>query len=94
MQDEFVRLRWTPDWVPEATRQVPHLRRLIAHCHIKSIPVLYTGFAKTYAYLDRPRSGQTLANRYSELEVDQSAYFVEGQVWHELAPAPDALMIH
>ncbi|MHA2315923.1 MAG: cysteine hydrolase, partial [Candidatus Hermodarchaeia archaeon] len=28
MQDEFVKPHWTPDWVPEATRQVPQIKRL------------------------------------------------------------------
>ena len=32
MQDEFVKPHWTPYWVPEATRQVPRIKKLIEHC--------------------------------------------------------------
>jgi len=35
MQDEFVKPRWTPYWVPEATRQVPRIKRLTEHCRKK-----------------------------------------------------------
>jgi isochorismate hydrolase len=33
MQDEFVKPHWSPDWVPEATRHVPRVKRLIEHCN-------------------------------------------------------------
>jgi hypothetical protein len=29
MQNEFVRPEWTPYWVPEATRRIPTIRKLI-----------------------------------------------------------------
>jgi hypothetical protein len=32
MQDEFVRPGWTPYWIPQATRQVSRLARLLATC--------------------------------------------------------------
>jgi len=32
MQDEFVRPGWTPYWIPEATRRVPQIARLVAAC--------------------------------------------------------------
>ena len=32
MQDEFVKPHWTPDWVPEATNQVPRIKRLMHAC--------------------------------------------------------------
>jgi isochorismate hydrolase len=35
MQDEFVRPGWTPYWVPEATRRVPHIARLVAACRAR-----------------------------------------------------------
>src|SRR4030042_305318 len=86
MQDECVKPGWTPYWVPEATRQVPRIKRLIEHCRSTAIPVIYTVFSKTHGYLDRPRSGKTMPNRYPDLDIDQSPFFVEGRVWHELAP--------
>ena len=94
MQDEFVKPHWTPDWVPEATRQVPRIKRLIEHCREKGIPVIFTVYSKTHNYLDRPKTGPLMPGRYSELEIDRSSFFVEGRVWHELAPRKDEIVIH
>lgn len=94
MQDEFVKPHWTPDWVPEATRQVPRIKRLIEHCRQKGIPVIFTVYSKTHNYLDRPKTGPLMPGRYSELKIDRSSFFVEGHVWHELAPRDDEIVIH
>ena len=94
MQDEFVKPHWTPDWVPEATRQVPQIKRLIEYCREKGIPVIFTVYSKTHNYLDRPKTGPLMPGRYSELKIDRSSFFVEGHVWHELAPRDDELVIH
>ncbi len=94
MQEEFVKPYWTPDWVPEATRQVPRIKRLIEHCRVKKIPVIFTVYSKTHNYLDRPKTGPLMPSRYSEVEVDRSLFFVEGRVWHELAPKEDEIVIH
>jgi nicotinamidase-related amidase len=93
MQDEFVRPRWTPYWVPAATRQVPLIRRLVTACRAVSVPVLYTVFSDTHGYLDRPRSGSAMPNRFTDLEAD-ARWFRDGYVWHELAPAPGEIVIH
>jgi len=94
MQDEFVRPHWSPDWVPEATRQVPRIKRLIEHCRNKHIPVIYTVYSRTHHYLDRPKTGKFMPGRYSELNIDWSLFYVEGRVWHELAPREHELVIH
>jgi nicotinamidase-related amidase len=94
MQDECVKPHWTPYWVPEATRQVPRIKKLIEHCRAKEIPVIFTVYSKTHHYLDRPSSGSSMPNRYPELDIDQSSFFVEGRVWHELAPREDEIVIH
>ena len=94
MQDEFVKPHWTPDWVPDATRKVPLIRRLIEHCRAKGIPVIFTVYSKTHNYLDRPKTGSLMPGRYSELEIDRSSFFVEGNVWHELAPKDNEIVIH
>jgi nicotinamidase-related amidase len=86
MQDEFVKPHWSPYWVPEATRQVPRIKKLIEHCRKQVIPVIYTVYSDTYGDLDRPRTLSLMPNRFPELDIDQSAYFRKGQVWHELAP--------
>jgi len=94
MQDEFVKPHWTPDWVPEATRQVPSIKRIIEHCREKGIPVIFTVYSKTHNYLDRPKTGPLMPGRYSELEIDRSSFFVKGRVWHELAPRKNEIVIH
>jgi nicotinamidase-related amidase len=94
MQDEFVKPHWTPYWIPEATRQVPRIRKLAEHCRAKGIPVIFTVFSKTNNYLDRPITGPLMPNRYPDLEIDQSSLFVEGRVWHELAPKEGEIIIH
>lgn len=94
MQDEFVRPGWTPYWVPAAMEQVPAISRLIADSRDLRIPVIYTVFSRTHDYLDRPASGSVMPNRYPELEVDPSAWFVEGRIWEALAPLPGELVLH
>ena len=93
MQDEFVKPHWSPDWVPEATRQVPRIKKLIEHCRSKKIPVIYTVYSKTHHYLDRPKTGPLMPGRYSEVKVDRSTFFVKGHVWHELTPRDDEIVI-
>ena len=93
MQDEFVKPHWTPDWVPEATRQVPLIKRLIEHCRAKNVPVIFTVYSKTHNYLDRPKTGAVMPGRYREVKADRSSSFVEGRVWRELAPADDEVVI-
>ena len=93
MQDEFVKPHWSPDWVPEATRQVPLIKRLIEHCRSKNIPVIYTVYSKTHSFLDRPKTGEFMPGRYSELDIDFSVFFKEGRIWHELAPREDEIVI-
>lgn len=94
MQDECVKPHWTPYWVPEATKQVPRIRRLIEHCREKRIPVIFTIYSRTHNYLDRPKSGPFMPNRFPDLEIDQSSFFIEGCAWHELAPRENEIVIH
>ena len=82
MQDEFVKPEWTPYWVPEATRQVPKIKRLIDRCRERKVPVIYTVFSGTHGHMDRPVSGPHMPNRY------------RGRIWHELAPQEDEIVIH
>jgi nicotinamidase-related amidase len=93
MQDEFVKPHWTPDWVPEATRQVPRIKKLIERCRSAQIPVVFTVYAKTHAYIDRPRTGSSMPGRYAEVDADRSLFYVEGRVWHELVPREGEIVI-
>jgi nicotinamidase-related amidase len=45
MQEEFTRSNWSPNWIPEATKQVPKIKDLIAACRRLRIPIIYTYFA-------------------------------------------------
>jgi nicotinamidase-related amidase len=94
MQDEFVKPGWTPYWVPEATRKVPVIKRLIQDCRACEIPVIFTVFSRTHHFLDRPLPGSFMPNRYPDLGVDQSQWFVHGKVWEELLPQPEDVVIH
>lgn len=94
MQDEFVKPGWCPYWVPEATRQVGRLKALIQSARAHDIPVIYTVFSATHGYLDRPRSGARMPNRYHLPGFDDSALFRDGTVWHELEPRADEIVIH
>jgi len=93
MQDEFVRPHWCPDWVPEATRQVPRIKMLITHCRKKQMPVIYTVYAKTHQYLDRPKTGKLMPGRYADIGIDFSDFYVQGRVWYELAPRKNEVVI-
>lgn len=92
MQDEFVKPNWSPFWVPEATRQVLRIKRLIDHCRTKDVPVIFTAFARTHNYADRPRSGPLMPNRYPDLE-EASSFFREWHIWAEIAPLDREIVI-
>ena len=94
MQDEFVKSQWSPYWVPEATRQISLIKQLIEHCRLKKVPVIFTVYSKTHKYFDRPKSLPFMPKRYSYRNIDQSAYFIDGHVCHELSPKEDEIIIH
>src|SRR5215471_6700623 len=94
MQDEFVKPGWTPFWVPEATRQVPRIKRLNEPCRKQGIPVIFTAFAQTHHYADRPKSGAFMPNRYVDLGQDEPSWFHDGTIWHELAPLEDEIVVY
>ncbi len=93
MQDEFVRPGWTPFWVPEATERVPQIKRLLEFCRKSKVPVIFTAFAKTNLYLDRPASGDSMPNRFPGVPGDR-AFFRDGKIWHELSPKSNEIVIY
>lgn len=94
MQEEFVRPGLTYDWVPEATRQVPRLARLIESCRELDVPVIYTVFSDTHHYLDRPFSGSFMANRHPQLPAASAGVAERSSICSELAPRADEVVIH
>lgn len=93
MQDEFVKPGWTSSWIPEATRQVPKIKKVIEVCREQGVPVMYTVFSKTHEYLDRPKYGHSMPNRFPDLGFDES-WFVKGEVWKDLSPKENEVVIH
>jgi nicotinamidase-related amidase len=94
MQNEFVKPHWSPYWVPEATRQVPRIKKLIEHSRKKNIPIIYTVYSKTHNYLDRPKTLPLMPCRFPNLKFDQSSFFINGEVWHEIKPKKNEIIIH
>jgi nicotinamidase-related amidase len=93
MQNEFVKPHWTPDWVPDATRKVPAIKRLINHCREINIPVIYTVYSDTNNYLDRPLTGKYMPGRYREVKLEITNTFHDSQVWHEIEPRSDEIVL-
>ncbi len=94
MQDEFVRPNWAPCWVPEATRLVPRIGHLIGVCRAAGVPVIFTVLTRTDRSRDRLATGTLMPDRYPDLDFDDSRLFVDGKLWHELAPLPDEIVLH
>ncbi|MHA2295706.1 MAG: cysteine hydrolase family protein [Candidatus Hodarchaeales archaeon] len=94
MQNEFVKPHWTPFWIPEATRQVPKIKTLIAHCRKRDIPVIFTAAAYTHFRLDRPDTGDYMPNRYPELGIEDPSIFRDGNIWSEILPLPGEIVIY
>ena len=64
MQAEYVEPGETPSWVPEATRLVTRLARLLVAARRTGLPIIHTAFARTHSGLDRPATGASMPNRY------------------------------
>jgi nicotinamidase-related amidase len=91
MQAEYVEPGWTAGWVPEATRMIPRLARVVETARRARIPVIHTAFAATHRFLDRPRSGPTMPNRYPGEPAE--GLFKEARFPRELAPRADETVI-
>jgi nicotinamidase-related amidase len=94
MQDEFVKPNWSPFWIPEATKRVPKIKKLIEFCRGKNIPVIYTVYSKTHNYLDRPKILSFMPSRFPDLNLDLSSFFINADICHEIAPKKDEIIIH
>jgi nicotinamidase-related amidase len=93
MQEEFVKPGWTPFWVPQATRRIPAIKKLIRFSRSKGLPVIYTAFGPTHHFLDRPKTGETMPNRYRQTGIEHYSWFKKAKIWHELAPRPGDTVI-
>ena len=93
MQDEFVKPEWTSSWIPEATRQVPKIKKLIEHCRNRGIPVIFTAFKDTHSFMDRPKTSSQMPNRYPHLG-NNPLWFKNGRIWHEISPKENEIIIY
>ncbi|HMM22886.1 MAG TPA: isochorismatase family cysteine hydrolase [Selenomonadales bacterium] len=93
MQNEFVKPYWAPYWIPEATRQIPKMRRLIEWCRLNRIPVIYTVFSNTHRFMDRPYTGSYMPNRFPDIEDHNPAWFQEVKVHDGLTPLAEEIVI-
>jgi nicotinamidase-related amidase len=93
MQDEFVKPGWMSSWVPAATRIVPALRDFILACRRLGMPVIYTVFSATHNFLDRPKTGPAMPNRFPDPE-NEGKRLELGRVWRELEPHVGDIVIH
>jgi nicotinamidase-related amidase len=92
MIDEFVKPQWCPYWVPDATRQVPAIRRLIDVFHEASLPVVYTAYELGLGGLNAPAAdslipGGELAKQFAG-EILQRV-----SIYEEIAPAPEDVVV-
>ena len=92
MQDEFVKPHWTPFWIPAATQMIPRVAALIEFCRPLGIPIVFTAFARTHHYLDRPRSAAFMPNRYADVPTDPT-WFDRGTITPALQPRDCDIMI-
>ena len=94
MQDEFIKPHWTHFWIPQATKIVPKINKIIHACRNHKIPIIFTVYSQTHRYLDRPQTLWNMPSRSPTKEIDQSTLFQIGNIWHELLQENDDIIIH
>ena len=92
MLDEFVKPRWSPFWVPDATRQAPTIRKLQDACRQLKVPVINIGYETSlmglnfpYPHIDVP-----IGSGASEF---MGEIFTRVAFYHEVAPQPGDLVV-
>jgi nicotinamidase-related amidase len=75
MIEEFTKPKWTPFWVPESTKQLLKIKKVIEKCREKDIPVIYT-------YYDfRARDGSDLPPRLPDVPGGKGAERFVGKIF-------------
>ncbi|HVA22245.1 MAG TPA: isochorismatase family cysteine hydrolase [Candidatus Micrarchaeia archaeon] len=90
MIDEFVRPRWSPYWIPEATRQVPRVGRVAAAFRAARRPVVYLAYEVGLRGLNFPTPAVPIgaaARSYADRIFQRVA------ICPDLAPGPDDLVV-
>jgi nicotinamidase-related amidase len=87
MLEEFTKPNWAPCWTPEATRQIPKIKDLIATCRELDVPIIYAYYALHPQYLDMSppfREAWTPADRMDD--YDGPPLFQRESIDPELKP--------
>jgi nicotinamidase-related amidase len=92
MIDEFVKPNWCPYWVPDATRQVPVIKRVIDAFHAAKAPVIYLAYEVGLRGLNFPITEWVvpLGAGVSEFEHDLLQTVA---IYEDLKPAAEDLVI-
>jgi nicotinamidase-related amidase len=92
MIDEFVKPNWCPYWVPDATRQVPVIKRVIDAFHAAKAPVIYLAYEVGLRGLNFPITEWVVpvGAGLSEFEHDLLQTVA---IYEDLKPAAEDLVI-
>jgi nicotinamidase-related amidase len=92
MIDEFVKPRWSPYWVPAATRAVPRIKAVLEAFHDAGWPVIYLAYELGQRGLNFPTTDRLVP---TTLDVQGYAEFLwkSVSIYGPLAPGQDDLVV-
>jgi nicotinamidase-related amidase len=71
MIEEFTKPRYTPSWIPDATKQLPKIKHLIDVCRELKVPIIYTCYEIHSTFADANpyfRNGWTPLDKFDDYE--------------------------
>ena len=92
MIDEFVKPNWSPYWIPEATRQVPTIRRVIEAFHAAELPVIFLAYEVGVQGRNFPIT-ETLVPIGEDVANYASSILQEVAIFEDLAPEERDLVV-
>lgn len=92
MIDEFVKPRWSPYWVPEATAAVPRIRQVIDAFHEARLPVIYLAYRVDARGLNTPITDR-LVPTTTDVAPWAEQLWQTVAIYDELEPGPDDLVV-
>lgn len=93
MQREFATPAGGPFFVPEASRRIPTMRRLVDRFRSLGLPVIHTAFSATHLGFDRPRFGTVMPNRAAGAGAVPDGLFRSRAFVAELQPLASEIVI-
>jgi nicotinamidase-related amidase len=92
MIDEFVKPNWSPYWVPDATRQVPTIRRVIDAFHTADLPVIFLAYEVSVHGRNFPIT-ETLVPIGEDVANYASSILQEVAIFADIAPQERDLVV-